>query len=186
MELNGEETDEADEEARECGWVENVTEEPLDVDMLGRRKAQQSGDLTGDSHEKRVGGDSMEGEKVMVRELDRGSRIIGGSMVIEGGICLPSLAGVLEVVLETTPLVPLESAVPKDKKDDDNDDDNGPNLGHLDNVATEIVNHRGINLITETDGGLLRNGEDGWFEGNIIEGTGNLLLCQLEGSVEAR
>jgi hypothetical protein len=38
--LNGEETNKADEEARKSRWMENVTEEPLSVDVLGRGKAK--------------------------------------------------------------------------------------------------------------------------------------------------
>jgi hypothetical protein len=71
--LNGEEADKTDEEARESGWVENIAEEPLYVNVLGRRKAKASGDLVGNSHEKRVSSDSVEGEEVVVRELDGGS-----------------------------------------------------------------------------------------------------------------
>ena len=40
LELNGEETDKADEEARESRWMENVTEEPLGVNVLRRGKAE--------------------------------------------------------------------------------------------------------------------------------------------------
>jgi hypothetical protein len=182
--LNREETDKADEEARESRGVENVTEEPLDVDVLRRRKAKESGDSVGNSHEKRVGSDPVEGEEVVVRELDAGCRM-GGSMVMDSGIGVPSLASVLEVVLETAPLVPLESAVCQDEDENDGDDDDGANLGYLDEVTTEIINHRGVNLIAEGDRRLLRNGEDGWVEGNAIEGVIDILLGQLKGSVEA-
>lgn len=39
--MNGEEADGADEEARKNGWVEDVAEEPLDVDVLRRGEAKQ-------------------------------------------------------------------------------------------------------------------------------------------------
>jgi hypothetical protein len=70
------------------------------------------------------------------------------------------------VVLETAPLVPLESAVSEDEEDDDGDNDDRPNLCQLDEVTTEIVNHGSVDLITESDGGLLSNGEDGRLEGD--------------------
>ena len=127
----------------------------------------------------------MEGEKVVVRELDSGGRISSGR-VIDSWIVVPSLAGALEVVLETTPLVPLESAVSEDEEDDGSDDDDRPNLCQLDKVTTEIVNHRSVDLITESDGGLLRNGEDGRLERDIVERFCDLLLRQFKGSVEAR
>ena len=110
MQLNGEETEGADEEARKNGWVEDVAEEPLSVDVLRRGEVKKSGYFVGKSHEKRMSSDSMEGEEVMVRELDTGSRM-GGGMVIDSGIRVPSLASVLEVVLEAAPLVPLQRAV---------------------------------------------------------------------------
>jgi hypothetical protein len=72
LDLNGKETDEADKEARESGRVENVTEEPSDVDVLRVRKVKERGELISDPHEKRVSGDSVEGEKIVVRELDGG------------------------------------------------------------------------------------------------------------------
>ena len=50
LELNGEEANKADEEARKDGWVENVTEEPLDVNVLRRGQTKEGGDLVGDSH----------------------------------------------------------------------------------------------------------------------------------------
>jgi len=40
LQLNGEKADKADEEARKSRWVEDVTEEPLDVNVLRRRKAK--------------------------------------------------------------------------------------------------------------------------------------------------
>lgn len=180
--MDGEETDKTDEEARESGWVENIAEEPLYVNVLGRRKAKASGDLVSNSHEKRVSGDSVEGEEVMVRELDGGSRMGGG---VDGGICIPSLASILEMVLKTAPLVPLKSAVCEDEEENDGNDDDDANLGYLDQITTEIVNHGGVNLIAESDCGLLRDGEDGWVEGNAAEGVIDLFLGQLKGSVEA-
>ena len=183
LNLNTDETDEADEEARESGWVEDVAEEPLDVNVLGVRKVEKRGHLIGDSHEKRVSSDTVEGEKVVVRERDDGRRASGG-IVIDSGVGGPSLPDVLEVVLEATPLVPFESAVGKDEEEDDDDDDDGGNLGHLDNVMAEVVDDRGVNLIAESDGGLLGNGEDGLLEGDVVERLSDLLLCQLEGSVE--
>jgi len=132
-----------------------------------------------------MGSDSVEGEEVVVRELDAGSRM-GCVMVMDSGICVPSLASVLEVVLETAPSVPFESTVCKDEEENGGDDDDGANLGHLDKVTAEIINHRGVNPIAESDRGLLGNGEDGRLEGDAAEGVINLLLCQLKGSVEAR
>ena len=105
--------------------------------------------------------------------------------MIDGGICFPSLASILEVVLETTPLVPFKSGVCKDEEEDDSDDDDRGNLGHLDQVTTEIVNHRDVDLIAEGDRGLLRNGEDGGLEGDAVEGVIDVLLGQLKRSVEA-
>jgi len=173
--LNGEEADDADEEARKSGWVEDVTEEPLGVNVLRRRETKQSGEPVGYPHEKRMSGDSVEGEEVVVRELDGGSRM-GGGMVLDSGIRVPSLASVLEVVLEAAPLVPFKSAVCQDEDENDGDDDDDADLGHLDEVTAEIVNHRGVNLIAEGDRGLLRNGTDGWVEGNAVEGVVDLLL----------
>ena len=184
LELNGEEADKADEKARKDGWVENITEEPLGVDVLGRRKTEEGGDLVGNSHEKRVSGDSVEGEEVVVRELDAGSGV-GDGMVIDSGIRVPGLASVLEVVLETAPLVPFKNAVCQYEEDNDSDDDDRANLGYLDEVTAEVVNHRGVNLIAESDRGLLRNGEDGWVERNAVERVIDLLLGQLEGSIKA-
>jgi len=57
--------------------------------------------------------DSVESEEVVIRKLDAGSRM-GGGRVIDSGIGVPSLASVLEVVLETAPLVPFKGAVGKD------------------------------------------------------------------------
>ena len=131
-----------------------------------------------------MSGNSVEGEEVVVCELDTRSRM-GSGMVIDSGIRVPSLASVLEVVLEAAPLVPFQHTVRKDKDENDSDDDDNTDFGHLDEVTTEIVNHRGVNLIAEGDRGLLRNGKDGWVEGNAIEGVVDLLLGQLEGSVEA-
>jgi hypothetical protein len=128
--------------------------------------------------------DSVEGEEVVVRELDAGSRM-GGGRVIDGGIGVPSLASVLEVNLETAPLVPFKSAVCKNEKENDSDDDDGANLGHLNEVTAEIVNHRSVDLIAESDRGLLGNGEDRWPEGDGVEGVVDLLLGQFKGSVEA-
>lgn len=110
--------------------MEDVTEEPSEVNELRGGKAKKSCDLVGDSHEKRVSGDPVEGEKVVVRELDDGSRT--GSIVGDSRICVPSLASALEVVLETTPLVPFESAICEDEKDDDNDDDDRGDFRQLD------------------------------------------------------
>ena len=107
-----------------------------------------------------MGGDSLEDEKVAVRELDGRGRTISG-VVMNGRIRVPSLAGILEMFLKTAPLVPFESAICRDEKNDEDDDDDRPNLGHLNKVTTEIVNHGGVNLIAERDGGSLRNGEDG-------------------------
>jgi len=132
-----------------------------------------------------MGSDSVEGEEVMVRELDAGGRM-GCGMVIDSGICVPCLASVLEVVLETAPPVPFESTVCKDEEENCGDDDDGANLGHLDKVTAEIVNHRGVNLIAESDRGLLGNGEDGRLKGDAVEGVIDLLLGQLKGSVKAR
>lgn len=184
LNLNGKETDEADEETGHGGWVENVAKEPLEVNVLRVRKAQKTRDLIGDPHEKGMSSDSVESEKVVVRELHGGSRT-GGGIMMDGGIGVPGLADVLEVVLKAAPLVPFESAVGKDEEDHDSDDDDGGNLRDLDDIATEIVDDRGVNLVAERDGGLLRNGQNGLLEGDIVEGAGDLLLCQFEGSVEA-
>jgi hypothetical protein len=89
------------------------------------------------------------------------------------------------VVLETAPLVPFESAVGTDEEDDENDEEDRGNLRQLDNVVTEVVNDGGVNLIAESDGGLLRNCDDGFAEGDVVEGVSYLLLCQLERGVEA-
>jgi hypothetical protein len=129
--------------------------------------------------------DSVESEEVVVCELDAGSRM-GGGRVIDGGVGVPSLASVLEVNLETAPLVPFKSTVCKNEKENDSDDDDGANLGHLDKVTTEIVNHRGVNLIAESDRGLLGNGEYGRLEGDATEGVIDLLLGQLKGSVKTK
>ena len=128
----------------------------------------------------------MKGEKVVIRELDGGRGTDHGGVVIDSGIGVPSLSGVLEMILETAPLVPFESAVGKDEEDDDNNEDDGSDFCYLNNVMTEIVDDRGVNLIAESDGGLLRDREDGLIEGDVVEGIGDLLLCQLEGGVEAR
>jgi len=181
--LNGEEADGADEETRKDGWVKDIAEEPLDVDVLRRGEVKQSGYFVGKHHEKRVSSDSVESEEVVVRELDTGSRM-GGGMVIDSGIRVPSLASVLEVVLEAAPLVPFQRAVCEDEDENDSDDDDDADLGHLDEVVTEIVNDRGVHLIAKGDRGLLRNGKDGWVEGNAIEGVVDLLLGQFEGGVE--
>ena len=127
--------------------------------------------------------DSVESEEVVVCELDGRDRV-GGSMVIDGGVGVPGLASVLKVVLEATPLVPFKNAVGKNKEDDGGDDDDRADFGHLDKVTTEIINHRGVNLIAEGDRGLLGHGEDGGLEGNAIEGIVDFLLGQLKGSVE--
>ena len=182
--MDGEEADGADEKARKNGWVEYVTEEPLGVDVLRRGEVEQGGYFVCKSHEKGMSSDSVEGEEVMIRELDTGSRM-GGGVVVDSGIRVPSLASVLEVVLEAAPLVPFQRAVCQDENENDGDDDDDSDLGHLDEVTTEVVNHRGVNLIAEGDRGLLRNGKDGWVEGNAVEGIVDLLLGQLEGSIEA-
>lgn len=126
----------------------------------------------------------MKSEEVVVRELNGRSRM-RGSMVIDGGVGVPSLASVLEVVLEATPLVPFKSAVGKNEEEDGGDDDDRANFGHLDKITTDIINHRGVNLITEGDRGLLGHGEDGGLEGDAIESIIDILLCQFKGSVEA-
>ena len=108
--------------------MENVTEEPLDVNVLGRGKAKQSGDFVSDSHEERMSGDSVKSEEVVVCELNAGSRMSCGRM-IDGGIGFPSLASVFEVVLKAAPFVPFESAVCKDKEEDSSDDNDDANLG---------------------------------------------------------
>jgi len=178
LQLNGEETNGADEEAGKSRWMENVTEEPLGVDALRRGKAKQSRDLVGDSHEEGMGSNSVDSEEVVVCELDGGSRMVGG-------IGFPSLASGLEVVLETAPLVPFKNAVRKDEDENGSDYDDCANLGHLDKVTAEIVNHRGVDLITKGDRRLLGNGEDGGPEGDAAEGIIDLLLSQLKRSVEA-
>ena len=131
-----------------------------------------------------MSGDPVEGEEVVVRELDGGSGM-GDGMVIDSGICVPSLASILEMVLETAPLVPFKSAVCQDEEENGGNDDDDANLGQLDKVTAKVVNHRGINLIAESDRGLLRNGKDRWIERNAVEGVIDLLLGQLKGSVEA-
>ena len=129
--------------------------------------------------------DCVESEEVVVRELDAGGRM-GGGRVIDSRVRVPSLASVLEVVLETAPLVPFKSAVGKDEEENGGDDDDDADLGNLDKVTAEIINHRGVHLIAESDRGLLRNGENGRVEGNAAEGIVDLLLGQLKGSVETR
>lgn len=101
--------------------------------------------------------DSVESEEVVVRKLDTRSRMGSGRM-IDGGIGGPSLASILEVVLEAAPLVPFKSAVSKDEEENDSNDDDDTNLGYLDEVMAEIVNHRCVDLIAESDRGLLGNG----------------------------
>jgi len=128
--------------------------------------------------------DSVESEEVVIRELDAGSRM-GSGRVIDGGIGGPSLTSVLEVVLKAAPFVPFKSAVCKDEEENDSNNDDDANLGYLDEVTAEIVNHRGVDLIAEGDRGLLGNGEDRGFEGDAVEGVIDILLCQLEGSIEA-
>ena len=126
----------------------------------------------------------MDSEEVVVCELDAGSRM-GGGRVMVNGIGVPSLASGLEVVLETAPLVPFKSAVCKDEEENGSDDDDCANLGHLDEVTTEIINHRGVDLITKGDRGLLGNGEDGGPKGDAAEGVIDLFLGQLKRGVEA-
>ena len=184
LKLNTKETNEADEEARKSGRVEDVTEEPPGVNLLRSRKAKKSSDLIGDSHEKGMSSESVKGEKVVVCELDS-RRGTSSGMVIDSRVGVPGLSDVLEVVLETAPLIPFERAVGKDEEEDDNDDDDRGNLSQLDNVTTEIVDDRGVNLIAETDGRLFWNGEDGFPEGNVVECASDILFCQLKGSIEA-
>lgn len=157
LKLNGKETDEADEEARKSRWVEDVAEEPLNVNVLRLREAKKGRDPIGDPHEKWVSGDPMEGEKVVVRELDGGIRT-SDRIMVDSGIGVPGLSDVLEVILETTPLAPFENTVGKDEEDDDDGEDDYGNLCYLDDVMTEVVDDRGVDLIAEGDGGLLRNG----------------------------
>ena len=175
LELNGKETGEANEEARESRRVENVTEEPLDVNVLRRGKTKESGDPVGYFHEKRMSGDPVEGEEVVVRQLDAGSGMSDG-IVIDGGICVPGLASVLEVVLKTPPFVPLKNAVCQDEDENDDADDDDADLGHLDKVTAEIVDHRSVNLIAESDCGPLGNREEGLVERNAVEGVVDFLL----------
>ena len=59
--------------------------------------------------------------------------------------------------METAPLVPFQNMVSRDN-DDDDDDDGRPDLRQLHKITTKIVNHGGVNLTAESDGGLLRNG----------------------------
>lgn len=126
----------------------------------------------------------MDSEEVVVCELDAGSRM-GSGRVIVNGIGFPSLASGLEVVLETAPLVPFKSAVCKDEEENGSDDDDCANLGHLDEVMAEIINHRGVDLITKGDRGLLGNGENGGPEGDAAEGVIDLFLGQLKRGIEA-
>ena len=49
----------------------------------------------------------------------------------------------------------------------------------------EIINHRGVDLITKGDRGLLGNGENGGPEGDAAEGVIDLFLGQLKRGIEA-
>ena len=73
MNPNREKTDKADEEAHKGGRAKYAAEEPSDVNVLGGRKAEESRNLIGDFHDQRVDGNPVEGEKVVVHELDTGS-----------------------------------------------------------------------------------------------------------------
>lgn len=141
---------EADEEACRNGWVKYVTEEPWDVNVLRRRKVEESGDLIGSPRDERVDSDFVEGESC---EPDSGSQT-GGGVVVGSGIVVPSLAGALEVFLETVPQFPRMRRVTTA-------------ILMIAPILVNLTRSRPRSSITEvsicpqkSNGGLLRNGED--------------------------
>ena len=63
----------------------------------------------------------------------------------------------IEVLLETTPFIPFESAVGSEQEKGKYDDDNYSDACYFYDIAAEVINDGGVHVTAKADGVLLGN-----------------------------
>ena len=184
LDLDGEQTKEADEEARERGGVEDVLEEPAEVDVGTRGEVEPGRECVGDAGQEGMGGCGVEHEEVVVGEGDLW-RVVWTDAV-HGGIGCPGLTGPLEMPFETAPPVPLESAVACDEEQGEQDQDEGSDFRGFGEVVGEVVDDGGVHAVAEREGVLLWDRKEGLVETDGGKGVVDVLFEQLKGRVQAK
>lgn len=128
--------------------MEDVLEEPAEVDMALWFQAKESRELVRQSRDEWVSGIGPEHEQVVVREAN-GGRSCVHVVVRDSRVRHPCFTGVLEVLLEGAPFVPLEETVAGKEEEDADDDEDEADLGDLEYIVSEIVDDGGIHVVAE-------------------------------------
>lgn len=129
LDLDRENTKEADEEACEGGRMKYILEEPAEVDMMLWRQFEERRELVRQSRDERMSGIGPKHEQVVIREANGRRSCV--HVVCESGVRHPGLTGVLEVSLLDAPFVPFEETVASEEEEDADDDEDEADLGDL-------------------------------------------------------
>src|SRR5262245_40898160 len=105
--------------------------------------------------------------------------------MVDGWIRQPCFARVLKMTFEATPFVPFQGTVGGNEKERTQDDDDYSYLGGLEQVVSEVVNHRRVHLVAESQGILRRNWQATYVEREAVERVVDILLEQLKGGINA-
>lgn len=164
--------------------MEDVVEEPLEVDMLRGRHAEFVGDGVGHTCKEGMGTISLEHHEIMVCERHTWRRLSGTGM-INRRIRHPRLPRILEMELHATPFIPLKGTVPRKQQQDEQDENDGANLGCFEQVAAEIIDDGGVQLSAEGKRVLFWDGEDARVEGEACKSIVDVGFQSFEGRVKA-
>ena len=128
--------------------MENVVEEPPQVDMLGRGHPSSGCEKVRILCDERMFRSDSEHHQIVVAESDLRSRR-RRRRVYQGRIRHPSLTSSFEISLHTSPLVPNEKTIESNEEESEDNKDDDSNFSCFDQVTSNFVNNGGIELITK-------------------------------------
>ena len=150
-------------------------EEPSHVDMLRWGHPSSHCEEARVLRDERVLRTDLEHHQIVIAESDLRSRPRGHG-VYKGRIGHPCLTGIFEMVFHTSPFVPnKETMESSEEESEDNKDDNS-NFSGLDQVASDVVDKGGVELVTERKSILIRNGQKSRIKRETSEGIINVLF----------
>lgn len=120
----------------------------------------------------------------MISQSDGWSRLRGAG-VVNGRIRNPRFARVSQMILEATPLVPLECPMTSKQQEKDDNQDDSADLRDLKEIIAKVIDGRGVETTAEGNCVLLRYWQHGGVETKADEGVVDISLYSLERRVYA-
>ena len=128
--------------------MENVVEEPPQVDMLGRGHPSSGREDVRILRDEGVFRSDSEHHQIVVTEGDLRSRR-RRFCVYQGTIRHPRLTSSFQIVLHTSPLVPNKKTIESNEEESEDNKDDDSNFSCFGQVTSNIVNNGGVEVITK-------------------------------------